>query len=170
MSTGEAVTVRLGSVDHVIPPFSADRGLQAAEMFIPYLMTLRPAIEEIAAARAAGAEGRSYTEIGMEVAVAILPQIKGADILRLGQLLTGIDYGELAEAPLPETIEAIIVAAKAIDFSGLVATANRLMALTGLANGLTPDATGTGVARVPAGLPGQINAGPQEAVGPPTEG
>ncbi|MCJ7527440.1 MAG: hypothetical protein MUO37_04915 [Methyloceanibacter sp.] len=132
MSTGEAVTISLGGKEHAIPPLSADRGLQAAEMLIPFLVTLRPAIQEIAAAQAEGKEGRSYTEIGMEVAMAILPQLKAADILRLGQLLTGIDYDELAGAPLPETLEAIIVAGKAIDFSGLVATASKLMGMMGL--------------------------------------
>lgn len=151
MSTGEAVTVSLGGKDYTIPPLSADRGLQAAEMLIPFLVTLRPAIEEISAAQVAGKEGRSYTEIGMEVAVAILPQLKGSDILKLGHLLTGIDYNELAEAPLPETLEAIIVAGKAIDFSGLVATASKLMGMMGL--GGTPPAEASESAGAPAETP-----------------
>ena len=160
MSTGEAVTVRLSGIDHVIPPLSADRGLQAAEMFVPYLLTLRPAIEEVAAARASGSEGRSYTEIGMEIAAAILPQIKGADILKLGQLLTGIDYEELAQAPLPETIEAIIVAVKAVDFSALVATATKLMGIMGL--NAPPPKGGP--------LPGPVYVGQSEALEADTEG
>jgi len=149
VSTGEAVTVSLGGKEHAIPPLSADRGLQAAEMLIPFLVTLRPAIEEIAGDRAAGRDGRSYTQVGLDMAVAILPQLKAADILRLGQLLTGIDYDELAGAPLPETLEAIIVAGKAIDFTGLVATASKLMGMMGL-GGTVPAASPE-----PAGAPAE---------------
>jgi hypothetical protein len=144
VTTGEAVIVRLtgplGVTTHIIPPLSADRGLEAAQLFIPYLMTLRPAIDEIAADRAAGRDGRTYTEIGLDMAVAILPQLKATDVLRLGELLTGISYEELAGAPLPETLEAIVTAGKAVDFSGLLATGQRLIAMMGQSgqNGGTP--------------------------------
>lgn len=155
MSNGEAVTVTLGGKQHQIPPLSAQRGLEAAEMFIPYLLTLRPAIEEIAGDRAAGREGRSYTEIGMELAAAILPQLKAADVLKLGQLLTGIDYDELAEAPLPQTLEAIIAAVKAVDFSGLMGTANRLIGIAGLAGTTPPAAPARATAPADGGPPSE---------------